>query len=96
MEMTDAVFGDNVWILGVSGYEITGTGNVFFDFVWANVSEKYLKVYRILLDCHHVPDFSDLYTCHSSGVEECEICLEYIDGVVLEVRHLHVFDVVDS
>ena len=97
MEMTSAVFGHNAWLLEVVwGYEKTGRGSVFFDFVWGNVSERYLNVYRILLDDHHVPEFFDLRFCHVSGVEEFEIGLEYIDGVVLEDRHFHIFDVVDS
>ena len=57
MEMTNAVFGDDVWLVeAVWGYEMIGRGSVFVGFVWANVSERYLKVYRILLDYHHVPD----------------------------------------
>ena len=75
---------------------MTGRGSVFFGFVWANVSERYLKVYRILLDYHHVSDLYDLYICHNFGAEEFEIGLENIDGVILEDRYLRIFDVVDS
>lgn len=59
------------------------------------MSERFLKPYRILLDHHHVPEFSDPYTCHDSGGEECAIGLEYIYGVVSD-RHLRISDVVDS
>lgn len=97
MEMTNAVFGHNVWLLEVVwGYERTGRRSVFFDFVWGNVSERYLKVYRILLDHHHVLELSGLYLCRSSDVEEFEIGLEYIDGVVLEDYRLRIFDGVGS
>lgn len=80
----------------VSGYGMIGRGIVFSDFVWANVSERYLRVYRILLDHHHVLEPSVLCTCHKSGVGGSEIGLAYIDGAVSEGRHLRIFDVVDS
>ena len=97
MEMTNAVFGQDVCLLKlVWGYKIARMGGVFFDFVWGNVSERYLRVCRILLDYHHVPEFSDLYLRDSSGAEDFEIGLEYNDGVVSEDRRLRIFDEVES
>lgn len=63
-------------------YGMLGRASVFFDFFWAIVSEKYLKVYRILLDDHHVSEFFDPYICHDSGVGEYETDWDCIDGVV--------------
>lgn len=64
------------------GYERTAFGSVFFDFFWGNVSERYLKVYRILFGHHHVPGLLGLYLFRSPDLEGFEIDLNCSDGVV--------------
>ena len=97
MKSTKAFFDHDIWLLEeVWGYERTGLGSVFFEFFWGNVSERYLKVYRILLGHHHVPGLSGLYLFRSPDVEGFEIGSDCSDGVVLGDYSLHVFGVVGS
>jgi len=73
----------------VWGCEIRWKEIVSLGVVWANVSERYLKVSRIFFDHHRVLNSSDPNLCHIYDVEGFSICLECICVAVVVGSYYH-------